>query len=142
MAAVMMLWSFLILLLTVTSTYQQTPSCAYGARGSLTSTCTYAIPSYFRTTSYRFDNLDETVRCVNCILTTIESNTFDISGNQIKTLDLNSSKIVTLKPKAFIGLASLKKLLLKDNQIKSFYLVSGTLKSVAVDCRQDAIYAS
>jgi len=110
-------WLACLVLLILTESSHQTMSCTYGARGSLTSTCINATPMYFRTTSYRFDNLDETVRCVNCSLQNIEGNTFDISGNQIKNLELQSSQITILKPKAFIGLVFLKRLYLQNNLI-------------------------
>ncbi|KAK5639936.1 hypothetical protein RI129_010747 [Pyrocoelia pectoralis] len=110
-----------VLLVLTTATAQQQPamSCSYKGRGYLTSICVNAIPSLFRTTAYRFDNLDENLQCVNCTLQVIESYTFDISGNQIKNLDLTDSKITILKPKSFMGLVFLEKLILKDNQIVS-----------------------
>ncbi|KAB0792662.1 hypothetical protein PPYR_14621 [Photinus pyralis] len=111
----------LCVLLVLTSAAAQQPamSCSYKGRGFLTSICVNAIPSFFRTTVYRFDNLDETLQCVNCTLQVIESYTFAISGNQIKQLDLTDSKITVLKPKAFMGLVFLETLNLKDNQIVS-----------------------
>lgn len=109
----------LFLLLLITQSSSQSMSCTYGPRGSLTSTCVNANPLYFRTTSYRFDNLDETVRCVNCSLQVLESNTFDISGNQIRKLDLTNSQISVLKPKAFIGLVFLERLLMPNNHIST-----------------------
>ncbi|XP_072398906.1 uncharacterized protein [Diabrotica undecimpunctata] len=95
--------------------------CSYGERGSLTSTCVNAYPAYFRSTPYRFDQLDETVKCVNCTLTVIDSGTFDISGNQIKNLWLNSSKIEKINPKGFVGLIFLERLIISYNSIKSIY---------------------
>ncbi|KAF5279972.1 hypothetical protein FQR65_LT15121 [Abscondita terminalis] len=108
----------LCVLILITATAAQTQmSCTYKGRGSLTSICVNAIPSYFRTTAYRFDNLDETLRCVNCSLEVIGSYTFDISGNQIKSLDLTDSQITMLKPKSFIGLVFLQNLNLQNNKI-------------------------
>lgn len=95
--------------------------CSYGERGSLTATCVNATPSFFKNTLYKFDHLDETLRCVNCVLTTIESNVFDLSGNQIKELDLQNSQIETLRPKAFMGLVFLKSLNLSNNKIRSIF---------------------
>lgn len=95
--------------------------CSYGERGSLTATCVRANASFFRTTSYRFDQLDETLKCLNCTLKTIESNTFDISGNRIKNLLLQNSQIEMLKQKAFIGLIFLETLDLSYNDIRSVY---------------------
>lgn len=102
--------------------------CQYGDRGSLTATCINATPTFFRSTSYRFDSLDETVKCQNCNLETIESNTFDISGNQIQNLDLSSSNIVNVRDASFIGLVFLKSLNLTHNQIKSIH--SGVFKGI------------
>lgn len=106
----------------------QLMKCSYGERGSLTSTCYNATPSFFRTTSYRFDNLDETVRCLNCSLDTIASSTFDISGNQIINLDLTDSRIKTLRDSAFVGLIFLKNLFLHNNEISTIY--NGTFRGI------------
>lgn len=95
--------------------------CSYGERGSLTATCVRANASFFRTTPYRFDQLDETLKCLDCSLKTIESNTFDISGNMIRNLVLRSSGIEMMKPKAFIGLIFLENLDLSVNDIRSIY---------------------
>ncbi|KAJ8915798.1 hypothetical protein NQ315_004610 [Exocentrus adspersus] len=102
--------------------------CSYGERGSLTATCINATAGYFKSTPYRFDQLDETLRCVNCSLKTIDSGTFDISGNQIKNLDLTRSQIELLKQKAFVGLIFLENLYLNDNNIRAIY--AGTFSGV------------
>lgn len=109
--------------------------CSYGERGSLTSTCVNANPGYFRSTPYRFDQLDETVKCVNCTLTIIEAGTFDISGNQIRNLVLNNSKIEKINPKGFVGLIFLEKLILSYNGIKSIYpgTFTGVKKIKSID---------
>lgn len=106
----------------------QLMKCSYGERGSLTSTCYNATPTFFRTTSYRFDNLDETVRCLNCTLDTIAASSFDISGNQIINLDLTSSRIRTLRDSAFVGLIFLKNLFLHNNEISTIY--NGTFRGI------------
>ncbi|XP_066249464.1 P-granule-associated novel protein 1-like [Euwallacea similis] len=93
--------------------------CSYGERGSLTATCYNATPNYFRNTLYKFDHLDETLKCANCTLTTIESNTFDLSGNQIRHLELRNSHIETLKFKAFMGLIFMEVLDMAENKIKA-----------------------
>ncbi|XP_018570361.1 toll-like receptor 3 isoform X1 [Anoplophora glabripennis] len=95
--------------------------CSYGERGSLTATCINATAGYFKSTPYRFDQLDETLRCVNCSIKTMDTGTFDISGNQIKNLDLTSSQIELIKQKAFIGLIFLENLYLPHNKIRSIY---------------------
>lgn len=108
-----------LLFLCVSGSKAATPSCSYDGRGSLSSTCYNANAAYFRRTSYRFDNLDETVRCVNCSLQIIDSNTFDISSNEIRYLILNDTQITVLQPKSFIGLVFLRKLILSNNNIIS-----------------------
>ncbi|RZC39185.1 insulin-like growth factor-binding protein complex acid labile subunit [Asbolus verrucosus] len=95
--------------------------CSYGERGSLTATCVNATTHYFKSTPYRFDHLDETLRCVNCTLQTLESGSFDISGNQIRNLDLSRSLIKTIRQKAFVGLIFLERLILANNEIESIY---------------------
>lgn len=95
--------------------------CSYGERGSLTATCINATAGYFKNTPYRFDQLDETLRCLNCSLKTIDTGTFDISGNQIKNLDLRRSQIEMIKQKAFVGLIFLENLDLSHNNIGSIY---------------------
>uniref|UniRef100_A0A1Y1KHC6 LRRNT domain-containing protein n=1 Tax=Photinus pyralis TaxID=7054 RepID=A0A1Y1KHC6_PHOPY len=92
-------------------------SCSYGGRGTLISICTNANAGYFRKTSYRFDHLDETLRCVNCSLQVLEGGSLDLSGNQIKHLDLHNSQITVLKPRAFIGLIFLETLNINSNLI-------------------------
>lgn len=111
------LWWLLLLLGQLSAAWGT--RCAYGDRGSLTAICVNATASLFRTTTYRFDNLDETLVCLNCSLDAIESNTFDIAGNVIKSLELANSKIGTLKESSFVGLVFLEKLNLRDNQIKT-----------------------
>ncbi|CAG9816348.1 unnamed protein product [Phaedon cochleariae] len=108
-------------LTTFGSTSPDNMKCSYGERGSLTATCFNANPPYFRATPYRFDQLDETVKCQNCTLKTIEAGTFDISGNQIKILVLNDSKIENIRPKGFVGLIFLEELVLSHNEIRSIY---------------------
>lgn len=95
--------------------------CSYGERGSLTATCVRANISFFRMTSYRFDQLDETLKCLNCSLKSIESNSFDISGNMIKHLILQNSQIEIMRPKSFIGLIFLEDLDLSFNDVRSIY---------------------
>ncbi|KAJ8940809.1 hypothetical protein NQ314_010567 [Rhamnusium bicolor] len=129
--AVMQKAIWAILLLTTAVDYQFVSSayvsyndlmkCSYGERGSLTATCVNATASYFKTTSYRFDQLDETLRCMNCTLKTLDSGTFDISGNQIRNLDLTKSQIETMKQKSFVGLIFLENLDLSYNSIRSIY---------------------
>lgn len=121
-----MSWKTLVIFgILIPTTYQLSLSaqipmrCSYGERGSLTATCVNATPSFFRGTSYRFDNLDETLRCIDCNLAVIESNTFDISGNTIKSMDLSYSKINTLKESSFVGLVFLENLYLQNNEIRS-----------------------
>lgn len=110
-------------MLLATSNFFAVPAaaqkCSYGPRGSLTSTCENAIPKTFKTTSYKFDHLDETVVCIKCDLSVIEENTFDISGNVILTLNLTSSNINVLKNQSFVGLVFMRNLILQDNLIKS-----------------------
>ncbi|ENN77688.1 hypothetical protein HUJ04_013469 [Dendroctonus ponderosae] len=95
--------------------------CSYGERGSLTATCVNATPAYFKLTLYKFDHLDETLKCLNCTLKIIESNTFDLSGNMIRVLDISNSGVEMLKPKAFMGLVFLQHLQLNNNQIRSIF---------------------
>ncbi|XP_066249100.1 insulin-like growth factor-binding protein complex acid labile subunit [Euwallacea similis] len=115
--------------------------CTYGERGSLTATCYNATPSYFKTTLYKFDHLDETLKCVNCVLTIIDSNTFDLSGNQINYLDLKGSQIEILRPKAFMGLIFLTELNLSGNKIKAVYpgTFIGTKKIRTIDLSYNEI---
>ncbi|CAH1972568.1 unnamed protein product [Acanthoscelides obtectus] len=109
--------------------------CSYGERGSLTATCVNANASYFKMTPYRFDQLDETLVCSSCNLKTLESGTFDISGNQIKNLQLSYSKIELLKQKAFVGLIFLKNLNMSHNSITSVYpgTFTGVKKIESID---------
>lgn len=104
-----------ILFLVVAPVISQ--KCSYGVRGSLTSTCENAVQTTFKKTTYKFDHLDETVICLRCNLPVIESNTFDISGNEILTLNLTQSNISVLKPNSFVGLVFMKNLLLQKNLI-------------------------
>ncbi|EFA08073.1 insulin-like growth factor-binding protein complex acid labile subunit [Tribolium castaneum] len=115
--------------------------CSYGERGSLTATCVNATSSYFKNTPYRFDHLDETLRCVNCSLHTLETGSFDISGNQIKNLDLTNSLIETVRQKAFVGLIFLQRLILANNAIKSIYpgTFTGVKKITYVDLENNSI---
>lgn len=115
--------------------------CAYGERGSLTATCVNATPSFFKSTPYRFDHLDETLRCVNCTLQTLDSGTFDISGNQIRILDLQYSQIESIRQRAFVGLIFLEKLSLAHNNIKSIYpgTFTGVKKITEIDLSENAI---
>nr|XP_023022569.1 lumican-like isoform X2 [Leptinotarsa decemlineata] len=95
--------------------------CEYGERGSLTAICTNATPSFFKTTNYRFDYLDETLICLNCTLDTLEAGTFDIAGNEIQTLIIKNSSINSIRPKAFIGMIHMERLMLSDNPIETLY---------------------
>lgn len=115
--------------------------CSYGERGSLTATCVNATPSYFKSTLYKFDHLDETVQCVNCNLTSIEPNTFDLSGNHINTLNISECMIESLKPKAFMGLIFLKYLDMGNNKIKSVYpgTFNGAKKIETIDLSRNEI---
>ncbi|XP_066154708.1 chaoptin-like [Euwallacea fornicatus] len=115
--------------------------CTYGERGSLTATCYNATPKYFKTTLYKFDHLDETLKCVNCILTIIDSNTFDLSGNHIIYLDLKNSQIESLRPKAFMGLIFLLELNLSSNKIKAIHpgTFTGTKKICTIDLSYNEI---
>ncbi|KAJ3663680.1 hypothetical protein Zmor_007911 [Zophobas morio] len=115
--------------------------CSYGERGSLTATCINATSQYFKNTPYRFDHLDETLRCVNCTLQTLETGSFDISGNQIKNLDLSNSLIEQIRTKAFVGLIFLQQLILSNNNIKSIYpqTFSGVKKITYVDLGNNSI---
>ncbi|CAH1972567.1 unnamed protein product [Acanthoscelides obtectus] len=97
-------------------------SCSYGERGSLTVYCTNATTRFFKITPYRFDHLDETFKCINCTLTTLEQGTFDMSGNQIKVMDISNSSVTYILPKAFIGLIFMEKLILNNNQIRDISL--------------------
>nr|XP_023022568.1 leucine-rich repeat-containing protein 15-like isoform X1 [Leptinotarsa decemlineata] len=135
------IWAVIVLatLTRVSSPAFVTPNdlmkCSYGERGSLTATCINANPAYFRNTPYRFDQLDETLKCVNCSLSVIESGTFDISGNQIQYLDLKESKIEKIQQKGFVGLIFLEHLNLSYNHIRSIYpgTFSGIKKVKTVD---------
>ncbi|KAF7283031.1 hypothetical protein GWI33_001562 [Rhynchophorus ferrugineus] len=115
--------------------------CSYGERGSLTATCVNATPGYFKNTRYKFDHLDETLLCVNCTLTSIEPNTFDLSGNQIRRMDISKSRIENLKQKAFMGLIFLEELDLSDNLIKSVYpgTFNGTKKITKINLSRNKI---
>ncbi|CAG9816347.1 unnamed protein product [Phaedon cochleariae] len=93
-------------------------SCSYGQRGSLTAICTNATSDFFKLTTYRFDYLDETLLCLNCDLNFLEASTFDIPGNEIKTLDIRNSSITFIWPKAFIGMIHMERLLLSNNPIE------------------------
>ncbi|GJQ67660.1 hypothetical protein Trydic_g16490 [Trypoxylus dichotomus] len=106
----------------------QGPRCYYGDRGSLTATCENATASYFRSTGYRFDNLDETVRCLRCNLDSIPSNAFDISGNHILYLDLQNSSITSMATSSFVGLVYMETLNLAHNRIKN--IVAGTFRGI------------
>nr|CAI5850617.1 unnamed protein product [Callosobruchus analis] len=97
-------------------------ACSYGERGSLTVYCTNATTRFFKITPYRFDHLDETFKCINCSLTTLEQGTFDMSGNQIKLMDISNSSVTYILPKAFIGLIFMEKLILNNNQIRDISL--------------------
>lgn len=118
-----------------------TMRCSYGERGSLTSTCYNATPAFFKYTPYKFDNLDETVRCVNCSLDTLTTGTFDISGNNIKTLDLTRSKISIIQTRAFVGLMFLENLLMPHNYIRSIYpgTFEGIKKILYLDLQNNSI---
>lgn len=139
-------WTIILLIPNADSEYARVTSydlmkCSYGERGSLTATCVNATPNFFKSTLYKFDHLDETLRCLNCTLTTIESNTFDLSGNQIKILDLENSAIETLKPKAFMGLIFLNKLNLANNKIRSIFpgTFNGAKKITQIDLTRNEI---
>lgn len=120
------IWKLIILILLASQIKSQ--RCSYGPRGSLKSTCENATATTFRTTSYTFDNLDETVQCLNCNLSIIEGHSFDLTGNSIKTLDLSQSNITMLKENSFVGLVFLKTLLMPNNFIKT--IIPGTFKGV------------
>lgn len=115
--------------------------CSYGERGSLTSTCYNATPAFFKYTPYKFDNLDETVRCINCTLDPLTTGTFDISGNNIKTLDLTRSRISIIQTRAFVGLMFLENLLMPHNFIRSIYpgTFEGIRKIVYLDLQNNSI---
>lgn len=115
--------------------------CSYGERGSLTSTCYNASAAFFKYTPYKFDNLDETVRCMNCSLDTLTTGTFDISGNNIKTLDLTRSRISIIQTRAFVGLMFLENLLMPHNYIRSIYpgTFEGIKKIVYLDLQNNSI---
>ncbi|XP_044762600.1 insulin-like growth factor-binding protein complex acid labile subunit [Coccinella septempunctata] len=103
--------------------------CAYGERGSLTATCeNIDTPSFFKSTPYRFDHLDETLQCLNCSLRSIEPNSFDISGNQIKHLILRNSGIGELHQRAFVGLVFVLDVDLSSNSIRM--ISSGTFAGI------------
>lgn len=115
--------------------------CIYGVRGSLTATCVNVTATYFKSPSYRFDNLDETLICVNCTLDVIDGNTFDIAGNLIKNLDLSNSKITLLKESSFVGLVFLENLILRNNQISiiSPLTFHGIKKLITLDLQNNTI---
>lgn len=119
-------WALLGIAFLAASTSSQ--RCSYGDRGSLTSTCVNATPNYFKQTNYKFDHLDETLRCQNCNLSEITGNSFDISGNSIQFLDLSNSNINSMKESAFVGLVFLKELYLQNNKIKT--IVPGTFRGI------------
>ncbi|CAH1101500.1 unnamed protein product [Psylliodes chrysocephalus] len=96
-------------------------SCSYGPRGSLTAICVNATAIYFKLTNYRFDYMDETLQCLNCSLRSLEQGTFDIPGNEIKTLDIRNSSVTKIWPKAFIGMIYMERLLLSNNPIEVVY---------------------
>lgn len=104
------------------------PRCYYGDRGSLTATCENITGSSFRTIGYRFDNLDETVRCHHCSLGALPASFFDISGNHILYLDLESSEITSLTTSSFVGLVYMEKLNLAKNSIKN--VPAGTFRGI------------
>lgn len=95
--------------------------CKYGERGSLTVYCTNATALYFKTSRYRYDHLDETLKCNNCKLFVLEDGTFDIAGNQLRTVDIRNSSIQIIHKKAFIGLVFMETLYLSDNPIQEIY---------------------
>lgn len=95
--------------------------CKYGERGSLTVYCINATASYIKTSRYRYDHLDETLKCVNCKLDRLEEGTFDISGNQLKAVDIRNSSIKVIYQKAFIGLVFMESLYLSTNSITKIY---------------------
>lgn len=104
------------------------PRCYYGDRGSLTATCENATATFFRVTGYRFDSLDETLKCVNCNLDAIPSNAFDISGNRILYLELPHSNITSMSISSFVGLVYMEALNLAHNHIKN--IVPGTFRGI------------
>lgn len=95
--------------------------CKYGERGSLTVYCINASADYIRTSRYRYDHLDETLKCVNCNLDSLEEGIFDIAGNQLKTVDIRNSSIQIIYRKAFIGLIYMENLYLSNNPINEIY---------------------
>ncbi|KAK9880923.1 hypothetical protein WA026_013256 [Henosepilachna vigintioctopunctata] len=122
--------------------YLDSMKCGYGERGSLTATCTNVnTPSYFKSTSYRFDHLDETLQCLNCSLPSIDGNTFDISGNQIKHLILKNSNIEELQRRAFVGLVFLEDMDLSNNKIMTIppSTFAGVKKIVFVNLENNSL---
>lgn len=115
--------------------------CSYGDRGSLTAICVNATSQFIRSSTYRFDNLDETVICLNCTLDVVESNSFDLAGNLIKNLILDNSKITRLRESSFIGLVFLEKLVLSNNQIKEIIPLTfrGIKKLITLDLENNSI---
>lgn len=116
--------------------------CSYGERGSLTATCeNIDTASFFKSTPYRFDHLDETLQCVNCSLKTVEPNTFDISGNQIKHLVLKNSGIEELQPRGFVGLVFVMDVDLSNNRIKKVNArtFSGIKKIESINLRNNSL---
>jgi len=121
----------------------QVMKCAYGERGSLTATCVNANPPFFRHTTYRFDSLDETLRCTGCNLSTIEPNTFDISGNQIINLDISNCQIKSLMDSSFVGMVYMKNLNMADNMITNLHpaVFKGIKKLERLDLQNNSITA-
>lgn len=121
--------------------YLNTMKCSYGERGSLTATCVNATPSFFKATSYRFDHLDETLQCLQCNLTNLESYSFDITENRIKNLILKNANIENLHQRAFVGLVFLINLNMENNKIRSIYpgTFSGVKKIESVNLRHNSI---
>lgn len=95
--------------------------CKYGERGSLTVYCINASAPFIKTSQYRYDHLDETLKCVHCNLERLEEGSFDIAGNQLKAVDIRNSSIRIIYKKAFIGLVFMEKLYLSNNPINEIY---------------------
>lgn len=95
--------------------------CRYGPRGSLTVYCINATTSFMKTSHYRYDHLDETLKCVNCILERINEGAFDIAGNQLRVVDIRDSGIKIIYRRAFIGLVFMERLYLSNNPINEIY---------------------
>lgn len=95
--------------------------CKYGERGSLTVICTNATAAYFTESRYRYDHLDETLKCINCMLGGIDDGTFDMAGNQLRAVDISNSQITIIYKKAFVGLVFMESLILSNNPITKIY---------------------